>query len=404
VRAVFINHCHPERDHVCGLRAGRFADALAARGHEVVLLCEAMPGGEPAPAPGTLAPALQSHDWSRPLVLACEPAGYDWARKARAGALPGGIRQAAALWSYLANGGMFPDWQAGMAPYLPVLADVFRPDVVWGTFGNTDTWRTCRTLAALSGASWVGDFKDNWHAFLPVGLGRWMAARVGDATHMTVFSMAHCDQADELFPSLAKTVLYSGVDDIADGEDGPAAGELTLTLTGSVYEPEHLRALFAAIVAWAGANPGTPVRLGYAGGDTARVRAAADATGLAVQYLGYLAQEPLHRLQAASSANIYVYNPRCLLHHKAVELLAQGRPVIAFPGETEEVTGLAAEIGGAMFACADHGAIIGALDMIARNPPPVPPGARRQALTWTVRAAVLERVLTDAAAKGKGHG
>ncbi len=404
MRAVFINHCHPERDHVCGLRAGRFAEALAARGHEIVLLCEVLPGGEPAPGPEKLASAMEAHDWSRPFVLACRPAGFDWAVKARTNALPGGIRQAAVLWSYLGNGGMFPDWQTGMAPYLPVLAEAFRPDVVWGTFGNTDTWRTCRALAALSGVPWVGDFKDNWQAFLPAGLGRLMAGRFGDAAHMTVFSMAHCDQADELFPSLAKTVLYSGVDDIPEAEAETAPDGLNLTLTGSVYETARLKGLFAAIAEWAGANPATAVRLAYAGGDKDRVRAAADAMGLAVQYLGYLAQAPLHRLQAVSAANIYVYNPRCLLHHKAVELLAQGRPVITFPGETEEVKGLAAEIGGALFACADGAAVRGALDMIAANPPPVPARARRQALTWSARATVLEHVLADAMATREARG
>ena len=42
MRAVFINHCHPEIDHVCGMRAGRFAEAMVANGHKIVLLTQTL--------------------------------------------------------------------------------------------------------------------------------------------------------------------------------------------------------------------------------------------------------------------------------------------------------------------------------------------------------------------------
>lgn len=397
MKAVFINHCHPDVAHVCGLRAGRLASAMAERGHQIVLLTGPAPGGAAGPAIGDLPAALAAHDWRKPFLLPCAPVGGGVSARAREGALPAGFRQAAIACSYLAAGGMFPDWQAGVVPFLPVLAAAFQPDVVWGTFGNTDTWKLCQRLATASGSPWVGDFKDNWSAFVPVGL-RWLIARrFTDAAAMTVLSTAHCDQADSIFPQIRKTILYSGVDTIGEGEGRAADGgdALHLTITGSIYDGGQLRALLAGISAWTRRRPEQGMVLRYAGNDGALVAAAGEAAGLAVERLGYLPQASLHALQAASAANLYLYNPRCLLHHKALELIAAGRPVIAYPGENDEVRGLAAEAGAALFACSDGAALSDALDIIADTPPPAPSRETREAFTWASRAAVLEQALGD---------
>ncbi len=407
MKAVFVNHCHPDMDHVCGLRVGRFANAMAARGHQIVVLCEALPGDTSILPPSNLESALTEHEWAKPFILACPPVAHNQIKLARDGVLHTGWRQIVIAASYLFHGGMFPDWQSGTAPYLPELSRVFEPDVVWGTFGNTDTWRLCQNLARQADCPWVADFKDNWNAFVPPVLRTLVARRYGDAAHMTVFSMAHCDQADEVFPARIKTILYSGVDNVADkaANKGAAQGnnQLSLFLTGSVYDVAKLRELIAGIESWTRQNQAYSLRLHYAGNDDAAVRTASDGTNLAISYEGYLTQDRLHAMQAEASANLYVYNPRCLLHHKALELLAQGRPILVFPGETSEVKTLASEIGGCLFACADETAVSEALDVIVNNPPQVPELARRMAFTWAARAVVLETVLQNAIAdKGKG--
>ncbi|MEQ8194342.1 MAG: hypothetical protein RIB59_07620, partial [Rhodospirillales bacterium] len=73
MRAVFVNHCHPDCPHVCGTRAREFASALAERGHQIVLLTETLKPDDPAPDPVDFNAALAAHDWSRPFVLACPP-------------------------------------------------------------------------------------------------------------------------------------------------------------------------------------------------------------------------------------------------------------------------------------------------------------------------------------------
>ncbi|MBT5753262.1 MAG: glycosyltransferase [Rhodospirillaceae bacterium] len=290
-----------------------------------------------------------------------------------------------------------------MEPYFPVLAESFRPDVVWGTFGNTDTWGLCQRMARLAGCPWVGDFKDNWRAFVPNGLQTVMAGRLADATRMTVFSLAHCDQADALFPQTMKTILYSGVDDVTDVQAEHAGAEVQLLLTGSIYDAVDLSQLMTAIDGWARNHPERGLVLRYAGNDGDAVKSIAASLDLSVRIEGFLPQDALHRLQSQSMVNVYIHNPRCLMHHKALELLAQGRPVIAFPDETTEVKELAAETGGCLFACTDTAQVMEALDMMVDNPPPAPSVARRRELTWGERSAVLVAVLADAISQNDGN-
>ena len=65
MRAVFINQCHPEMPHVCSLRVGRFAEALVASGHEIILLVETYPRDAPCPSLDSVASELANHDWSK---------------------------------------------------------------------------------------------------------------------------------------------------------------------------------------------------------------------------------------------------------------------------------------------------------------------------------------------------
>lgn len=66
MRIVFVNSCHPDTPHVCGLRARAFAEALTARGHQIILLTEPFEetgaGTELASGPQM----IKDHDWSEP--------------------------------------------------------------------------------------------------------------------------------------------------------------------------------------------------------------------------------------------------------------------------------------------------------------------------------------------------
>ena len=85
------------------MRALPMAQALAARGHEVVLLTEVLGGEEAEISPENLSTALQSHDFSAPLYLATSPRGHPLIHALRNRTLPWGLRQAVIVWRYLIN-------------------------------------------------------------------------------------------------------------------------------------------------------------------------------------------------------------------------------------------------------------------------------------------------------------
>ena len=151
MRAVFVNHCHPDTPHVCAVRLREFALAMAARGHWIGLLT-------PTPAPddididdGALPAALRDHDWSRPFVLACRPTAAPLTHALHAHRLPPPVSKAMVLWCYLVKGGVFWNWTAASRKCWPILAASFAPDVVWATFGNVDALDIGRGIAAAAG-------------------------------------------------------------------------------------------------------------------------------------------------------------------------------------------------------------------------------------------------------------
>ena len=393
MRAVFINHCHPEIDHVCGVRAAGFAEAMVANGHKIVLLTQTLHENDDSFPPEELEDRLARHDWRRPFQVSCPPRGDFAAIRARQGKIVSGVRHLVVLWSFIRYGGMFPDWQAGTTPYLATLAGAFRPEVVWGTFGNTDTWRLCQKLATLSHCHWVGDFKDNWLASIPAGLKKFVAGYFKDLAAMTVFSKGHGDQADITFPNIQKKVLYSGV----DMHDRPPmlenSKDLKLMLTGSIYYQDKLKSLLRAVQIWAQNHPDKNVLFHYAGNDGRLVQTCAEQLSYEVKIEGFLKTAELQHLQSSAAANLYIYNPRCLLHYKTLELIAHRRPVIAFPKETREAKHLAEEAGCTLITCEETEAVVETLDMIVDTTPELGEAKGLASFSWQERVQVLETVL-----------
>lgn len=401
MRAVFVNHCHPEMPHVCAMRLREFAAALATRGHAVVLLTETLNRTDPAPPPERVREDLARHDWSRPFWLACPPRPAPLLERLRAGRLPGGLRKAVIGFQYLFRDGMFSDWTAGALPTLGPLAETFRPDVTWGTFGNTDAWNIARKLAKRAGCPWVADLKDNWSAFMPPGLRRRMAGRYRDAAHMTVFSEGHRAEAERWFPQ-EKTVLYSGFPKPFLDQPAPAEnGIFRVTVTGSLYDAGGIESVLDAFAGWIakrGLDP-AQVELAYAGGGTTHMeRAAQMLEGRCRTALtGFLPLGDLRALQAASALNLYIRSPQVPFHHKLPELLSAGRPVASFPGESDEARAIAADAGAAFFPCENAADLERAFDTAHSGAAPAPDRGRLAAYTWEEQARVLERVLQEAA-------
>lgn len=403
MRLVLVNHCHPATPHVCALRMREFARALAGLGHAVVLLTETLDAGPEAPAPETIKDEIAAWDFAKPFFLACPPTVGLLTGRLRAGTLPPVLRQGVIAWHYLARGGVFSDWRAGTQPYLGVLAEAFRPDLAWASFGNTDCWNIGRDLARLAGCPWVADFKDFWGHFIPAGLRRPLARRYTDAAAMTAFSETHLMDAEKWF-AMEKRVIRSGVrgETIATPPGKPADG-FTLSLTGSIYDRNQLARLIAGIAAWLAsldeAERGA-VRFHYAGDDREQVAAAARRLEslCAVEIAGFIPLAELQRLHRASRINLYMKSWHTF-HHKLIELLVAGRPVLAFPGENEEARRIARETGGVLHVCGSESEIVDALEGCrATGDAAGPDREKLAAYGWEAQAVRLSQLFERVAA------
>jgi hypothetical protein len=393
---------HPDTPHVSGVRSWCFAQELARRGHKVVQICQRRESTESAPEPKDLSELLRTHQWRTPLLIAIQPRSRIALDRIRSSATPVAVRKALVSWNYLRHSGMFTDFSDGVQPYLAVLAHEFHPQAVWGLFGNTDCWLIAQRLARLAGCPWIGDMKDSWEVFMRPGLRRVLARRFGDMAAATANAEFNARVLDRWFPT-KRAVVYSGVDSCFL-QAAPATledGVFRLTLTGSVHDVQSLHAFVEALAAWLeGSLAADRVRaeVVYAGADFAKVQPVlARLEGLArVVVHPYLPLPVLAALCRSAAINAYMWNPNGF-HHKLLELLSCGRPVLAFPGETEESERLARISGGILQVCRGQGELKNALGA-ARQSRLVADaiGTNAGDFSWAAQALVLERLLQSA--------
>jgi len=401
LRIAVINHVHPMRAHVSALRMRTFSEKLAQQGAQVLLLSSPPDDRDPGTVPTDAAARLEGHDWTQPLYLSCKPGPGTLIEKAREGRLPGGIRQAVLGWSYLIQGGVFADWRNAVAPLLPTIADRFKPDVVFATFGNTDAWLIAQALAVETGCPWVADLKDNWSAFIPPGFRRITANRFADMAHMTVYSESHRREAEKWFGA-DKTVIYSGYDHGATIHAPLPPVSNIIVLSGSLYDDEHVRTLCDGIRVFVAASKSRePPSLQYAGNDTGRfaVAAAMLADVCPAKDMGYLAAAELAALQSSAIANVYIENPRSLFQQKVLEVLAAGRPVIAIPDEGPEARRIAGDVGGILTRCGDAEAVAEALTSASTVDSAAAAPEKIAAYSWAAQGNRLRDILLHVAGK-----
>ncbi|NQW00553.1 MAG: hypothetical protein HQ483_12695 [Rhodospirillales bacterium] len=407
MHAVFVNHCHPDMGHVCALRLRKFAEAMAARGHRIVLLTESLDAAETPIAPDRLAERLQGHDWNRPFYLAVQPLADGTLASLRGGAMNRWRRAWVVLSRYLFEGGLYGGWEKAAAPYLPVLATAFRPDIVWASFGNTAVWNIGRAVASAAKCPWVADIKDNWRRFIPRGLRRLLAVRYRDAAAMTTFSRGQALEAGDWFAA-RKSVIYSGFDEADIGPaDAPAKpdGAFEILITGSLYGAREFQVFTDALTNWMTAQkrtqPDLHLRLIYAGNDHLRAEPALRplAALCSLDIRPFMALAELLAAQRRADLNVYIRWPGpFIFHHKTVELLSAEKPILCYPPENDEACQMVAGVGGVLYSCATQQQIEAALSQAFadRASPAEWDRAALTAYSWQGQAAVLEEVLEGA--------
>jgi hypothetical protein len=359
MRAIFVNYSHPDFPHVSSMRVRYFADTLACQGNKIVLLTKTLRNDELPKTPKQVAEELISHDWGIPYHLACKPIRNPWLDSVRNNRLPIPLGKAMVAWYLWCKHGVFSDWVDSTRQYWKVLMNIFRPEVTWGSFGNTSVLEITRELAKQMGAPWVVDIKDDWQNGVPDLLQVLLARRFSDAAALTVNSRFLQRRSAKWFPYEA-TVIYSGVpqEAITELEGIDCDGKFCIVMVGGSGEKMGLLPFLSGLRFWfekAGFNANERAKFIYAGNDHPIVRKAAKVLEdvCDINIYSYLPVEKMLQLCKAASVNVYVWNP-IGFHHKIVELLCCRRPVIAFPGENNEAVELAASVRGKLYICTNQ--------------------------------------------------
>lgn len=404
MRAVFVNLSHPDNPHVSSVRVPSFARAMARRGHRVILLTKTLRGDASGISGEELAKALEIHDWSSPFCLPVRPRQAPVLKKLRAGGLAKPLSKALTLWYFLRYSGVHWDWSEGARELEQVLAERYRPDVVWATFLSPDALVIAQRLAERAGCPWFVDLKDGWSYRLPRGLRSLMAWRFKSASGLTANSRIHGEQGKRWFKREVIT-LYDGISaEFVNARDGSTEGRFRIVLVGGTYGEERLASFLRGLRNWLltlSEMQRSSVCLTYAGSDSDIVQSICTRNEFSqslceIEILGYLPLIQLADLCASASVNAYLWLPSTF-HHKVLELLVCGPPVLAFPGEFEEARELASRLGGELCVCENEDGLVRTLgelwmrrlhkETIGR------PKAMLEAFTWDSQSAVLEEAL-----------
>lgn len=371
MRYLLINKASPYSRHVSGVRLHRFAQCLVTLGHEVMLLTEARgdDGARPRGTPAAPFPVPTVNGFGLQVVeIGGGPA--EGRLSPHLDRMPTVVRRLRTAWRLLVKGGVSHGWVSAARDALPRLLSEFRPDLVWATFGETSNLVLAQHVARLVDCPWVADIKDNWEIFIPRGLRRAVAFRFRDAAALTANAALHMKIARGWHAQRRARVLYSGVDDCFFLRRRPAnpGSDRTLLLLGSTYSERHLLDFMDGLSRWLARLDGADrrtFRFRYVGSDAERVAEAVRDAGLSgcSSVSPSISVDELAQAMQASFLNCYIWN-QSTFHHKLLELLVAGRPVLAYPGEHEESLDFCARSSTPFHVCMDKAGLMDKIDEV----------------------------------------
>jgi hypothetical protein len=303
------------------------------------------------------------------------------------------------LWSLAIGDGPWHDWVAGSKPYWPVLAERFAPDVVWANFGSLSDLALAQGVARWAGVPWCADIKDNMEAFLPAPARPFVRRRYADAAAFTANARFHAGHSIFREPC---EVVYSGADDamIRLARIPVPRDAFRIMLVGSIYAGGHFDGYLCGLDAFLSRlapEQQARVELCYAGNEAARVSEALARTNTRVRFsaLGFLTPAALCEAYSRAAVMSYVWAGHGF-HHKTVEMLATGRPVVCFPDEHPESRDIASAMRGRLLTPPTSADLAVTLESLHRRwldePHGSPDSVDPSAFTWDAGADALERI------------
>ncbi|MCF8002802.1 MAG: hypothetical protein K9L32_01095 [Chromatiaceae bacterium] len=388
---LLVNPTHPDVKHISAVRAWRFGTELALRGHRVALLT-----AQPDAQGQSAGLDLDGSQEARVLVMA---AGSLIKRNNEL--LPAPLRRVETLFRMLTTGGYQGAWVKDAVHMAIAQSETFIPDVIWATYGQMETVIVAKRLARHFNIPWVLDLKDNWNLYVPKSIRRLMAWRIQGWSALTANSELTREQGQR-WHGTTPALIYSGVSRVflEDQKHPPGQEDIgTLNLIGGLYFDEPLKVLLGGIVEWAASRTQSQIKLTYYGVDgqrLARVAALVDPDKrLVIHSKGFVDPATLASKCQHAMANAYIGHPGTF-HHKTLELLACGRPLIVVPREREESRRLVAQVSGLLLEADTTAAVVAACDQAEldwkHRALPIPNTFVRQ-FTWPIQTEYLEQVL-----------
>jgi glycosyltransferase involved in cell wall biosynthesis len=405
VKLAFVNRVHPKTPHISGIRVWRFGQELARRGHKVVQLTSPFPPHDSGVSLAAARNAFVDHDWQEPLLIPVPPTSAPLLDAARRDRLPTHMRRAFTLYASIFRGGFHYDWTLGAVPFLGMLKKEFQPDLTWATFGDLSNLTLAKRVSRACSSALVFDFKDSLSVYgpnLPRSVKKLLAYPLRNPDAITANADALADETRWYLGQPCATV-YSGVDSaFYEKVTGEGAGprNLTLTLTGSVRSASRVRDLLHCLKQWNESQVRErQVQLLYFGSDGSLLEPHVRDLEAArwVRISSYVSIDQLAATCRTAMANIYIRADITFkggpLHHKLLELLAAGRPVIAVGGETEESFRLRDAAGGVLLAPRNLPELRDAIASVIGNAIPLPESSSKSCrFGWETQAEKLEQV------------
>jgi hypothetical protein len=389
---LMVNAVHPSTPHISGVRAWRFASELATLGHRVVLITASKQQDSSYDIEG-----FDSHEWTTPFILSCRMPSREASVDVR---LPQPLPRIATALKMLTRGGRHGEWAENAVDAAEAISQKFGPRIVWCTFGTLEGVMAARRIASRGKCPWVLDLKDNWELYVPAGMRTLMAWRTRGWVGLTANARFTAEKAMKWHGAEA-TVVYSGVDDSFSASDEPDERldkTFSINLIGSIYNRTYLDEFLCGLSSWIktlSTERKSDVALRYLGADARIVQeavctCAADLNLVVSQYL------PVHemaRLCRTAAINAYVTHP-ATFHHKLLELLSCGAPVIAYPRESAESRCLARELNQTLIEAADAAQLASQIASVhsawLTRSLRTPPSAGQAGYSWPRQAKLLE--------------